>query len=366
MPWSTPTLIDVRKRNRDYITSRLQRPLVPNSVTRVTADAGGGMAHLNLQYLDWLSLQLLVDTAETEWLDRQANIWLVNADGSKGRKAPTPASGTVLLSGVPGTTIPFGTLFGADALVIYQSIVDVTLGNAATEIPVVALDTGTQGNAVDGDQLSLVVPIFNVPGPAIVVSLLGGTAQETDDELRERLLLRIRQPPMGGDADDYVQWALSYPGVTRAWCSPKEMGIGTVTVRFMMDDLRAGNGGFPTIADVQNVQSWIDKRRPVTAIDTFVVAPLREPVSFRILNLDSHDASTLENITLAVSDMLKRRAAPAHAIDGITQPGTTIYAVWVSAAILGAVGVNSFDLQMDDHPMPSNGHLGVLGNAALG
>jgi uncharacterized phage protein gp47/JayE len=272
----------------------------------------------------------------------------------------------VLLSGVPGTPIPFGTLFGADALVIYQSIVDVTLGNAATEIPVVALDTGTQGNAVDGDQLSLVVPIFNVPGPAIVVSLLGGTAQETDDELRDRLLLRIRQPPMGGDADDYVQWALSYPGVTRAWCSPKELGIGTVTVRFMMDDLRAGNGGFPTIADVQNVQSWIDKRRPVTAIDTFVVAPLREPISFRMLNLDLHDASTLENITLAVDDMLKRRAAPAHAVDGITQPGTTIYAVWVSAAILGAVGVNSFDLQMDDHPMPSPGHLAVLGNAALG
>jgi uncharacterized phage protein gp47/JayE len=72
-----------------------------------------------------------------------------------------------------------------------------------------------------------------------VVQLTGGTDQETDDELRLRVLTRIRQPPMGGDADDYVAWALAVPGVTRAWCSPLEMGIGTVTVRVMCDDLRA-------------------------------------------------------------------------------------------------------------------------------
>ena len=78
----------------------------------------------------------------------------------------------------------------------------------------------------------------------------GGTDEETDEELRARVLRRIRQPPMGGDAYDYVAWALAVPGVTRAWCSPLEMGIGTVTVRFMMDDLRADNDGFPIADDI--------------------------------------------------------------------------------------------------------------------
>jgi hypothetical protein len=45
MPWVTPALSQVRANNRDYIASRLLLPLIPNSDTRVLADAGGGMAH---------------------------------------------------------------------------------------------------------------------------------------------------------------------------------------------------------------------------------------------------------------------------------------------------------------------------------
>ena len=373
MPWSTPSLLDVRKRNRDYITSRLQRALVPNGVTRVTADAGGGLAHLNLQYLDWLALQLLPDTAETEWLDRQGNIWLINSDGSKGRKAPTPATGFATIAGTPGTIVPFAAILRASSVgganvgdIYYQTITDTTIGNAATVVPITAIDAGVVGNRAPGDVLSLVTPIFGIPGQAIVVSLLGGTDQESDDELRGRVLERIQKPPMGGDADDYVAWALEYPGVTRAWCSPREMGIGTVTVRFMMDDLRAAQGGFPNAQDVANVQHFVNSQRPVTAIDTFVVAPLREPVSFTLHDLDSNDASTLANINATVTDMIVRKAAPAYSVDGIPRPAQTIYAAWVSEAVMRASGVEEFDLIMSDHIMPSPGHLAVLGNIVLG
>ena len=93
MPWQTPTLAAVRQQARDYIVGRLGAPLVPNSAGRVLADANGGNAHLALQYIDYLSLQLLPDTAETVFLDKWANIFLVNADGSRGRKQGTFASG---------------------------------------------------------------------------------------------------------------------------------------------------------------------------------------------------------------------------------------------------------------------------------
>ena len=68
---------------------------MPNSVLRVLADNQGALCHLKLQYLDWLARQLLPDTAETEWLDRHGDIWLVNADGTTGRKLATLAAGTV-------------------------------------------------------------------------------------------------------------------------------------------------------------------------------------------------------------------------------------------------------------------------------
>src|SRR5262245_23551243 len=105
MPWQTPSLPDVRRRTRDYISSRLLVAMVPNSNTRIVADVQGGLAHLNLQYLDWLADQLMPDRSETEWLDRHGRLWLKNADGTKGRKAPTTASGYVSFTGVTGTVV---------------------------------------------------------------------------------------------------------------------------------------------------------------------------------------------------------------------------------------------------------------------
>src|SRR6478736_4591283 len=104
--------------------------------------------------------------------------------------------------------------------------------------------------------------MFSPPLPGVVSATLhgdmtGGADTETDDQLRARVLFRIQQPPMGGDANDYVAWALAVPGVTRAWCSPLEMGMGTVTVRFMMDELRASNGGFPLGEDIETVSDYL-------------------------------------------------------------------------------------------------------------
>ena len=365
MPWETPDLPTVRRRNRDYISSRLKIAMVPNSITRVVSDAHGGMAHLCLQHQDWLADQLMPDRSETEWLDRHARMWLNNADGTKGRKAPTPASGYAKFTGDEGTVMAVDTELRIGTIgtgVLYRTASNAAIGDGPTTVPVIAIDAGSAGNLDPGDSLFIITPIVGVESTATVVEMDGGTDQETDDELRVRVLERIRKPPMGGDADDYVQWALAYPGVTRAWCSPKEMGLGTVTVKFMMDALRASNQGFPELEDVERVQSWIDKLRPVTAIDTFVVSPLREPISFTLVGLEPNDGSTLALIEEAVKEMLLEKAAPAYALDGIAQEAQTIYAAWVSEAVSSVAAVDHFTLVMSDHPMPTKGHLAVLGN----
>src|SRR6202008_1545450 len=95
-------LREVRSMIRDAVAALLPGAdaNVPNSVLRVMSDNQGGLCHLTLQYIDWLALQLLPDTAETEWLDRHGQIWLVNADGSKGRKLATLAAGTAAFQGI--------------------------------------------------------------------------------------------------------------------------------------------------------------------------------------------------------------------------------------------------------------------------
>src|SRR6516164_6271386 len=358
MPWSTPALRDVRELVRDAVNASLPGAdaNVPNSVLRVLSDCMGALCHLTLQYVDWLAMQLLPDTAESEWLDRHGHIWLVNADGSTGRKLATQATGTANFSGAQGTLVPAATQMSYASGIDYQTMNTITIGAGPSPAMISALETGSAGNLDAGSGLSLDTPILGVTG-ITVVTLEGGTDDETDDELRARILKRIREPPMGGDATDYEQWALAVPGVTRAWAAPQEMGIGTATVRFMMDDLRASNDGFPLPEDIDAVQAYVDSKRPVTVKQCYVLAPLKQPIDFHILNLSPDNEAVKGAIQTSIEQMLYQLAAP----------GQTIFAAWKYAAVMNSPGVVSFDFETcDDDVMPDGGHMAVLGDIYYG
>jgi uncharacterized phage protein gp47/JayE len=362
MPWSTPSLRDVRSAVRDAVRGRLPGAdaNVPNSVLRVVSDAMGALCHLVLQYVDWLSKQLLPDTAETEWLDRHGDIWLVNADGTTGRKLATPAQGTaVFIATAPSVIVPIYTqLVYAATATTYQTTAEITTGAAGspTPAPIIALDAGAVTNLPTGTTLQLATDVISPLDPAGLIitvdTLDGGTDDESDDDLRLRVLARIRKPPMGGDADDYIAWTESYPGVTRAWSYPLEMGIGTVTVRFMMDDLRADYGGFPLPDDVLDVATYLDTVRPVAVKDFFTEAPIPFPVNIPIRNLNPGDQATRNNITASLRKMFYERQSP----------GQTWYEAWTDEAIMGAVGVISYNCKPGDTVMPNVGCLPVLGD----
>jgi uncharacterized phage protein gp47/JayE len=357
MPWSTPTLRTVRGLVRDSVNAALPGAdaTVPNSVLRVVSDTQGALCHLTLQYIDWLAVQLMPDTAETEWLDRWAQIYLVNANGSIGRKLATLSNGSVSMTAlsVPTLMPQYTQLTGATG-VAFETLADILVSTDPTTAAVRALDPGTVGNLVAGTPLAVTVP--GIDGTAFVVELDHGTDDETDDQLRSRLLLRIRQPPMGGDATDYVQWTLGIPGVTRAWSYPLEMGIGTVTVRFMMDDLRATNFGFPLPQDVDMVEDYLSTVRPVAVKDFFVEAPIPYPINVHMPWVDVDSAATRNAITDSLLAQFYNRS----------KPGQTWYRAWTDEAIINAPGVNAYALDAADQPMANNGFMPILGNITYG
>lgn len=351
MSWSTPTLKDVRGLVRDNIRASLPGAdaSVPNSVLRVLSDAQGGLCHLTLQYIDWLSLQLLPDTAETEWLDRHGAIWLKNSDGTVGRKPATFAAGAVTFTGTSGIVVPANTRLTGS--IEYETTEEIVIGTGPTEAPVRALDPGTVGNLLAAQTLELVAAIPGADSSTTVVEMTGGVDVESDDSLRARILQRIRNPPMGGAKYDYVAWALSVPGVTRAWAAP-EQGIGTMTVRILMDDLRSEDDGWPTPDDVITVSDYIDAKRPVTVKDCYVVAPIKEFIDVTIQNLVPDTTAAEAAVESSLRSMLFQNAAP----------GQTIYSAWISYAIMNAPGVKSFNLiTTEDIVMPSLGHMAVMG-----
>jgi uncharacterized phage protein gp47/JayE len=352
MPWTTPTLKETRSLTKNYVLSQLgAKAMIPNSVLRIMSDAMAGLANLTFLYLDWLAKQLLPDTAETVWLDRHGVIWLTNADGSKGRKAATYAQGTVEFAGTQGTVIPVGTLMTGANGVQYQTITAGQIGSGGLGTSTaVALTAGAVSNLPDGDAMSLNPAIPGIDTATLLGDMSGGFDTETDDQLRERILFRIQNPPMGGDLADYVAWAMAVPGVTRAWAAV-EIGPGTMTVRFLMDDTYPDNHGLPTQADIDTVSDYIDSKRPVTVKDCFVFAPTLFFYDITIRNLTNDDPTVRARIETSISDMEFARS----------KPGQTMYRSWVDEAISQAVGEETHELDFETAVMPNPASMPTLG-----
>ena len=334
---------------------------IPNSVLRVMSDAMGALCHLTLQFIDWLALQLLPDTAEHEWLDRHGNIWLTNSDGTTGRKLATLAVGVADFQvTAPSVVIPMGTQLTSNNGTGYETtqLVVATGPNVPIPVPIRALDPGSAGNQDPGSFLTVdTSAVPELVGNAVVESLDGGTDEETDDELRFRVLQRIRQPPQGGAAHDYVVWALAVPGCTRAWVSPLEMGIGTITVRVLFDDLRADDDGWPQLADLEAVTNYIDTVRPVAVKDFWVLAPVKQRVDVIIKLIDPDTTEIRAAVEASIKDMFFTLA----------QPGQTIFAAWKVQAIMNTANVRSVELlDYHDDMMASPGHMAVLGDIVYG
>lgn len=371
MPWITPTIDQLRTLNKSNVQSQLlSGPMNPNSVLRVMSDANAGLAFFTLLYINWLAKQIMPDTAESEFLDRLGNIWLTTP-----RKPATYATAIITFTSVGGITMPAGTLLDGATFVVsgdtvqFQTSAAVIIGVSPTSVTINAVQPGSTG-LVPGSQLTLDVGIAGINGTGTITTVTDGIDQETDDELRARLLARIQQPPVGGDAEDYIEWVTATPGViiTRAWTSPNEMGAGTVTVRIMCDNVTTvpPTNGFPTATQLSTVLTYLDTVRPVTVRDRWVLAPIPEPINFSISNLSPDTVANRNAIVAAVTEMLYKRAAPASAVNGITQSATTIYAAWVSEVISEIPTIDSFTLGMTDHPMPYPGALAVLGSIAYG
>ena len=139
-------------------------------------------------------------------------------------------------------------------------------------------------------------------GGAIVVELVGGTDSESDADLRSRVLERIQRPPMGGDADDYVQWTLSVPGVTRG--ARQRNGHGHRDGALHVRRAARIDRRLPDPSDIVIVANYLDTVRPVAVRDFFVEAPILEPINFTLHIVSGDNLATREAIEESVAKML--------------------------------------------------------------
>lgn len=307
MPYSRPELIELR----DTAYADIER--IPGADARLAFGNLNVLAHILAGatdglygYVEWLSRQLLPDSAEDEYLDRHASIWLED-----GRKPAKASSGGVIVEGVVGVTVPVGAQFVRGDGVQFAATNEVTLAALTATVQVQAMTAGAATNTAAGAKLTLVSPIAGLSSQATVdpAGLVDGSDIEKNSQLRGRILQRIQEPPQGGSSSDYVKWAKEVPGVTRAWVAPLEMGAGTVTLRFVRD---GDVSPIPDPAEISVVQSYIDARRPVTA-ELYVVAPVAVPVLFQI-QLTPGAASVKAAVEAELRDLILRESAPGQTL----------------------------------------------------
>ena len=346
-------------RDRVFANIDGQLPDVDSSVSHTPlnalAEAVIGASHEMYGYLNWIAQQTNIKDCQGANLDKYGEIWSVH------RKPSSFFVFNVTFTGTNGTIINDQTILKINDY-DYVVVTGVTIAAGTATSQVRSIKAGKQYNAIVGAAVTFSTVKSGVNSTAYITSIeQQGVDEELDEPYRQRILDRIAQAPHGGNKKDYKDWALSIPGVTRVWVTPSGRGLGTVDVRFVMDDTYSNS--IPLAPDVAIVQNYIDTVKPICA-DVMVYAPTAVSVNLTISSLNvtvdnpTPDVSTAQlNIAKELKELFKSRI----------ETGSTLYYSWLYDAISNAPGVDHFILTSPSTNITStNGQLLTLGTITYG
>jgi uncharacterized phage protein gp47/JayE len=276
-----------------------------------------GAVHLLYEYLDYQSEQLFAARASVDGLEAIADEYGLS------RTAAIKATGQAVATGTNGTVIAANTELQSSAGERYVVDAAVTVAAGTATMALTASTEGADGNESAGGTLTFVSPIAGVSTEATIDSsgITGGLDEETDDDLRERVLARKRFPPHGGSEHDYEAWALEYPGVTRAWVFPEYQGVGTVGLTFVMDN---ATPYIPIAATRALVRGYLVEHEdpstgqtigiPVTAEPGLFVFEITEVLLHFLINIYPNTADVKAAVTAELTDFFLREGGPGETI----------------------------------------------------
>lgn len=227
-----------------------------------------------LAQADWVLEQCFPQTASGQYLDYHAE------SRGIGRSAATHAEGTLRFYANTAASadyeIPQGTVCMTTSGVKFETTAAATLSQGTTlvEAAARAVEAGASGNAVAGT-----VTVFSALPAGIVgctnpAAFAGGSDEEDDHSLRERILESYRRLPNGANAAYYEQEAMGFVGVAAAKAVGRARGIGTVDVYV------ATHSGAPSDELLSEIAAALEAKREI-AVDLRVLAPAEKAVSVR-------------------------------------------------------------------------------------
>ncbi len=231
------------------------------------------------------------------------------------------------------------------------------------EVYVISDDYGSDLNLDGGETVSITSPISGVDDELYVKfpSFSGGTDIESDDDLRERGLVRYRKPSGAFTVGDIEQAVKTDVDNTRVWVQDITPNIGQVTVYFVRDNDGTGTSILPSSTYIAEAVTNIEAIAPAifdSTNDLFVNAPTPITINFTFTSITP---STTEMQT-AIEDSLKAF------FEDTVDLGENITEIEYNSAIINTIDetgtkLTSFTLSSPSGDVSiSDGELGILGS----
>lgn len=272
------------------LKSRIEIDLagVPAVLRQPLAAAWSQACHGQHGFLEWIDAQCSPLTCELERLYDWAVLYGVD------RLLATAAIGNALATGTAGTPLLAGTLLRGPNGLDYTVLAAVALGSGSSPVSIRCTATGSGGNLVSGQTLTLIDPVQGCGSNLTVdvAGITGGAEDELVDDWRMRVADEWRtvttRGARSGKPDDYRWWAKSaHPSVSGALVQMHALGLGTVIVRPICNTL---SDRLPTQAVLDAVSAYFLDIVPATA-DWRVVSPIVLYVTISIHLLPGFDTA---------------------------------------------------------------------------
>lgn len=253
--------------------------ITPESIkAAILAEAGDSLETREGSFLDsmagpaaveiWKVYQAMNAVISIAFPDESAGGYL-DLEGAKygiTRKPGTRARCTMTLTGTAGSTIPAGTVFLTLEGLEFALLEDVLLTGGSDTGTAEATEIGSAYN-VEGGAITRMVTTMTALSAWTNASATGGTDQESDAALYERIRdFRSRQAT-SGNAYHYEQWAMEVAGVGGAKIFPLWNGAGTVKVVLVDADMEPASSEIVAAA-----AAHIEAERPIGATVTVAAA----------------------------------------------------------------------------------------------
>lgn len=211
----------------------------------------------------------------------------------------------------------------------------ILLAFTSLSVTVQAVDFGIDKTQLFDELLTLQSPLFQVDDNAGVGfgGISGGTDQEENPELRNRMLDRIQNPIAHFNVSEIIAVSKAIAGVTRVFVQQITPAVGQVTIHFMRDD---DTNPIPDANEVLAVKDAIDNITPANTdtLDVIVLAPtpIIQVFTFTAISPDTPTMRT------AIETSLKAFFAEK------TEVGVNIVEEAYNAAIFNTVDLTNGDL----------------------